>query len=84
MRFVLVFAVALTLTGCTSTADKAVESNKRKSVINSCFTVIESNPKDKWERINSYLNQRVRQGYVTKGEAEVILECLHRASGSKK
>lgn len=76
--------LAVIMAGCTSMTDRAIEINKRNSVINSCFTVIESNPKDKWDRINAYLDARVRGGYVTVGEAEVILECLRRASGSKK
>lgn len=84
MKYVVTFVVSLMLIGCASTADRDIESNKRKSVINSCFTVLESNPKDKWDRINAYLDARVKGGYVTAEEAEVILGCLHRASGSKK
>ena len=72
------------MVGCTSTADRDIESNKRKSVINSCFTVLTSNPKDKWDRINAYLDARIKGGYVTAEEAAVILECLHRAGEGKK
>jgi hypothetical protein len=84
MKYVVTFVVALMLVGCVSKDAKTVEVNKRKSVINSCFTVLESNNKDKWDRINSYLDARIKGGYVTAKEAEVILECLRRASGSKK
>lgn len=84
IKCIPLLVLVVIMAGCTSMADRDIESNKRKSVINSCFTVIESNPKDKWERINAYLDARVKGGYVTVEEAEVILECLHRASGSKK
>lgn len=81
-KMIALVGVSILLTGCSTMT--AVDKNKKVSVINATFTQLEYGNADKWGKIDTYLNKRVKDGYITEDDRFVISECLKRADRRKK
>lgn len=81
-KMIALVGVSILLTGCSTMT--VVDKNKKVSVINSTFTQLEYGKADKWDKIDTYLNKRVVDGYITENDKFIIRECLNRADRRKK
>lgn len=79
LRFGMITLSLLILTGCsTSHIDKDVRLN---GIVDACYTAFEYNQKSE---IEPYLNNKVKEGEISKETADVIIKCIERTYGDFK
>ena len=83
MRLIYCLLCVVLLTGCTSNFT-VEEQHKRTHIIDACYTVLETNPQDKDDKISAYLDSHKKDGDLSAKEAFIIQGCLKRTEESKK
>lgn len=80
--FVLFFCIVF-LTGCSSLTKEQLKE-RHCGIIDACYTVMEYQPQDEEERINTYLQKKVDSGQLTLQEKQIIIKCINRTKSSKR
>lgn len=78
---IILFGMLIILTGC-SNVNPIQNESKKEGVVDACYTVMEYNPTDKKERIQKYLESKVKSNDISKEEKEMLERCLERTEKS--
>ena len=81
MRVIFCLFCVVLLTGCASNLT-VEEQHKRAHIVDACYTVLETSPEDKQDRINAYLESHKQEGNLSNKEVFIIKECLKRTEES--
>lgn len=80
---VLKIAVIVSLaTGCTSS--NIINNKIKEGVVDAVFTVAEYNATDRDTKISKYLDNKVKNGYITIEDRKIIEICIKRYYKAKK
>lgn len=82
MKKALILFVVVFMFGCNNLDDKTLQKRKQ-GIVQSCYVVLQNKPKDKQQRINTYLEKKLQQGHITLEQKEMLLKCLKRTENSK-
>lgn len=75
IKCVPLLVLAVVMAGCSSSYDNV----KLDAVIDSCYVVLKSKPRDKWDRINKYLDFHKERGVLSSRDTEIINKCLRKS-----
>lgn len=79
--FILSYISMILFCGCSSLNDQQLDTRKT-GIVDACYTVIQYNPTDKKQRVQTYLNKKVQEKLIIQEQKIIIIKCLNRTQNS--
>lgn len=80
MRWFVVL-VLIMFTGCNNLSKKELQL-RHTGIIDACYSVIEFNSNNKYQKIKSYIEFNIEKKHLTKEQGMILIKCLKRTENS--